>query len=94
MKYAWIRNIATRSPSLVCATCSSVSASGYYASLIARRARGPSGTSGSKRAVQQVHAESYGIYGSRKIAEAAAKNVTTWSRPAATRWPRRCGNWA
>ena len=40
-----------------------------------------------------VHAESHGIYGSQKIATALEKRDDL-ERPAATPWPRRCGNWA
>jgi len=46
-----------------------VSTSGYYASLDRTPSRRAQRHERIQQAVQQVHAESYGIYGSRKIAE-------------------------
>ena len=69
MKYAWIAQHRDSFPSAVMCDVLRVSTSGYYAS----RDRMPSPRAQRQeriqQAVQQVHAESHGIYGSRKIAE-------------------------
>jgi hypothetical protein len=69
VKYVWISKYRDSFPVAVMCHVLHVSTSGYYASLD----RTPSGRAlrheRIQQAVQQVHAESFGIYGSRKIAE-------------------------
>jgi putative transposase len=69
VKYAWIAQHRDSFPIAVMCDVLRVSTSGYYAS----RDRTPSPRAlrqgRIQQAVQQVHAESHGIYGSRKIAE-------------------------
>ena len=69
MKYAWIIRHCDLFPIAVMCDVLLVSTSGYYASL--GRRPGPRGERHQRiqQAVQQVHAESYGIYGSQKVAE-------------------------
>lgn len=68
MKYAWIREQREAFPLVVLCQTLQVSTSGYYA----WRDRPPSPraqrTARIEQAVQQVHAESHGIYGSVKVA--------------------------
>lgn len=70
MKYAWIQQHCDSFPVALMCQVLDVSKSGYYASVD----REPSPRSARheriKAAVAQVHAESHGIYGSWKIAEA------------------------
>lgn len=68
MKYAWIREHRDSFPIAVLCEVLEVSASGYYAWL--DRAPSPRAQRHVEiqQAVRQVHAESYGIYGSHKIA--------------------------
>ena len=69
MKYAWINQHRDSFP--VCVMCDvlNVSPSGYYDSID----RAPSDRQRRheriQQAVEQVHAESHGIYGSQKVAE-------------------------
>ena len=69
MKYAWITRHRDSFPIAVMCDVLLVSTSGYYASL----GRPPSPRAQRhqriQQAVQQVHTESYGIYGSQKVAE-------------------------
>jgi putative transposase len=69
VKYAWIAQHRDSFPIAVMCDVLRVSTSGYYASR--DRTPGPRAQRQERiqQAVQQVHAESYGIYGSRKIAE-------------------------
>ena len=86
MKYACIRE---HRDSFRCQLCQvlEVSARGLLRRLIVARARGRSVTRDSA-AVRQVHAESYGIYGSLKIAsnaraadlESACRNTVAQAR--------------
>lgn len=69
MKYAWIREHRDSFPVVVLCDALEVSASGYYAWLdrpASPRAQRHDRLQGD---VQQLHAESYGIYGSYKIAQ-------------------------
>lgn len=69
MKYAWITRHRDSFPIAVMCDVLLVSTSGYYASL----GRPPSPRAQRhqriQQAVQQVHTESYGIYGSQKVAD-------------------------
>ena len=69
MKYAWITQHRDSFPVRVMCDVLHVSPSGYYDSI----ARPPSARAERheriQQAVEQVHAESYGIYGSQKVAE-------------------------
>jgi len=68
VKYAWIAQHRDSFPIAVMCDVLRVSTSGYYASV--DRMPGPRAQRQERiqQAVQQVHAESHGIYGSRKIA--------------------------
>lgn len=68
MKYAWIHEHRDSFPIIVMCEVLQVSKSGYYTSL--RREPSPRARRSERiaSAVQQVHAESHGIYGSLKIA--------------------------
>ena len=68
MKYAWINEHRGSFPVAVLCDMLEVSTSGYYESLA--RKPGPREERHQRipAAVQQVHAESHGIYGSIKIA--------------------------
>ena len=70
MKYAWIHEHRDSFPVAVMCDVLGVSASGYYASLD----RAPSNRQQRQERIQQavtvVHAESHGIYGSQKVAQA------------------------
>ena len=69
MKYAWIKEHRDSYPVTAMCRVLQVSSSGYYASL----GRKPSARAQRhyriQQAVQQVHAESYGIYGAAKITD-------------------------
>ncbi len=69
MKYAWITDHRDSFPVAVMCDVLNVSSSGYYGSID----RSPSARAKRhdriKQAVRQVHAKSYGIYGSQKVAE-------------------------
>ena len=69
MKYAWIREHRDSFPVALMCEVLDVSKSGYYSSI--ERPSSPRACRGERirAAVQQVHAESHGIYGSWKIAE-------------------------
>ena len=69
MKYVWITQHRDSFPVAVMCHVLRVSTSGYYASLDRTPSRRAQRHERIQQAVQQVHAESYGIYGSRKIAE-------------------------
>ena len=73
MKYAWIHEHRDSFPIAVMCDVLRVSTSGYYDSL--ERQPGPRAKRHVliQQAVQQVHAESHGNYGSHKIAEALAQ---------------------
>lgn len=73
MKYAWINEHRDSFPIAVMCDVLHVSTSGYYDSL--QRSPGPRTERHQRiqQAVQQVHAESYGIYGSYKIADVLEK---------------------
>lgn len=68
MKYAWIRDHRDSFPVAVLCDALEVSASGYYAWLDRPPSPRAQRHDQIQAAVQQVHAESYGIYGSHKIA--------------------------
>ena len=68
MKYAWIREHRDSFPVAVLCDALEVSASGYYAWLDRPPSPRAQRHDQIQAAVQQVHAESYGIYGSHKIA--------------------------
>ncbi len=69
MKYAWIAEYRDSFPVAVMCQVLRVSTSGYYASLDRTPSPRAKRHARIQQAVRQVHAESYGIYGSRKIAE-------------------------
>lgn len=73
MKYAWIHEHRDSFPIAAMCDVLRVSTSGYYDSL--QREPGPRAERHQRiqQAVRQVHAESYGIYGSHKIAEVLEK---------------------
>lgn len=73
MKYAWIHEHRDLFPVAVMCDVLRASTSGYYDSL--RRQPGPRAKRQQRiqQAVRQVHAESYGIYGSYKIASVLEK---------------------
>ena len=68
MKYAWIREHRDSFPVAVLCDALEVSASGYYAWLDRPPSPRAQRHDQIQAAVQQVHAESHGIYGSHKIA--------------------------
>lgn len=76
MKYAWIHQHRDSFPIVTMCEVLQVSKSGYYTSLL----REPSPRAQRRQriaaAVQQVHAESHGIYGSLKIARELQALVT------------------
>jgi len=74
VKYAWIREHRDSFPIAVLCEVLDVSASGYYAWLNrpAESAR-PAACSDSAGGVQRVHADSYGNYGSYKVARQLAQ---------------------
>ena len=73
MKYVWIAEHRDSFPIVLMCDVLNVSTSGYYGSL----GRAPSSRQERhervQHAIRQVHAESHGIYGSRKIAERLAQ---------------------
>jgi len=69
VKYVWITQHRDSFPVAVMCDVLRVSTSGYYASLNRESSPRAQRHERIQQAVQQVHAESYGIYGSRKIAE-------------------------
>ncbi len=68
MKYAWIREHRDSFPVAVLCDALEVSASGYYAWLDRPPSPRAQRHDQIQAAVQQLHAESHGIYGSHKIA--------------------------
>ena len=68
MKYAWIREHRDSFPVAVLCDALEVSTSGYYAWLDRPSSPRAQRHDQIQAAVQQVHAESHGIYGSHKIA--------------------------
>ena len=93
MKYAWIREHRDSFPVAVLCEVLEVSASGYYDWLDRPPSPRAERHEQIQTAVRQVHAESHGIYAASRSRTSCA-SIPIWSRPAATRWPRRCGNWA
>ena len=69
MKYVWITKHRDSFPVAVMCDVLRVSTSGYYASLDREPSPRAQRHERIQQAVQQVHAESFGIYGSRKIAD-------------------------
>ena len=69
MRYAWIREHRDSFPVALACDVLEVSASGYYAWLDREPSPRAQRTARIRQAVQQVHAESHGIYGSAKVAE-------------------------
>jgi len=69
MKYAWIQEHRDSFPVAVMCQVLRVSPSGYYDSLDREPSKRTQRHERIKQSVQQVHAESYGIYGSAKIAD-------------------------
>ena len=70
MRYAWIREHRDSFPVVVACDVLEVSTSGYYARLDREPSPRARRTARIRQAVQEVHADSYGIYGSVKIAAA------------------------
>lgn len=70
MKYAWITDHRDSYPVAVLCEVLGVSTSGYYASLDRPPSPRAERHERIKEAVGQVYAQSHGIYGSRKVAEA------------------------
>lgn len=73
MKYAWIHEHRDMFPTAVMCDVLHVSTSGYYDSLQRKPGRRTKRQQRIQQAVQQVHAESHGIYGSYKIANVLKK---------------------
>jgi len=73
VKYVWITQHRDSFPVAVMCHVLRVSTSGYYASLDREPSSRAQRHERIQQAVQQVHAESYGIYGSRKIADVLEK---------------------
>jgi len=69
MKYAWIQEHRDSFPVAVMCQVLQVSPSGYYDSVDREPSKRTRRHERIKQAVQRVHAESYGIYGSAKIAD-------------------------
>lgn len=69
MKYAWIAQHRDSFPVRVMCDALNVSPSGYYDSLDRPPSDRQRRHARIQRAVEQVHAESHGIYGSHKVAE-------------------------
>jgi putative transposase len=70
VKYAWIRQHRDSFPVVVACQVLEVSTSGYYAALDREPSPRAERTARIRQAVQEVHAQSHGIYGSLKIAQA------------------------
>lgn len=73
MKYAWIANHCDSFPVAVMCDVLGVSTSGYYDSVDRPPSPRAERHERIKQAVAQTHAESYGIYGSHKIAQVMAE---------------------
>ena len=73
MKYAWIREHRDSFPVAILCDTLEVSASGYYAWLDRPPSPRAQRHDQIQAAVQQLHAESHGIYGSHKIARELAE---------------------
>lgn len=73
MKYVWITKHRDSFPVAVMCDVLRVSTSGYYASLDREPSPRAQRHERIQQAVQQVHAESFGIYGSRKITDRLEK---------------------
>lgn len=69
MKYAWITDHRDSFPLAVMCDVLNVSSSGYYDSIDRPPSSRAERHERIKQAVQQVHAKSYGIYGSQKVTE-------------------------
>lgn len=69
MKYAWIQEHRDSFPVAVMCQVLRVSSSGYYDSVDRNPSKRTQRHERIKQSVQRVHAESYGIYGSAKIAD-------------------------
>jgi len=70
VKYAWIKNHRDSFPIAAMCRVLKVSKAGYFAWRKRRPSRRSQRRECIRQAVRQVHAESHGIYGSRKIARA------------------------
>lgn len=70
MRYAWIRRYRDSFPVRVMCDLLDVSASGYYAGIDREPSPRARRTARIRQAVQEVHDDSHGIYGSVKIATA------------------------
>ncbi len=73
MKYAWIKEHRDSFPVAIMCDVLRVSPSGYYASLDRAPSKRATRHERIKQSVAQVHAESYGIYGSLKIVDQLRK---------------------
>ena len=73
MKYAWIGKHRDSFPVAAMCQVLHVSPSGYYDSLDREPSKRAARHERIKQSIQQVHAESYGIYGSLKIADQLEK---------------------
>jgi len=73
VKYAWIREHRDSFPIAILCDVLEVSASGYYAWLDREPSPRAQRQERIQQAVRQVHAESYGIYGSQKVARELAE---------------------
>ncbi len=73
MKYAWIKEHRDSFPVAVMCGVLKVSPSGYYDSIDREPSQRAVRHARIKESVQQVHAESHGIYGSLKIADQMQK---------------------
>jgi putative transposase len=69
VKYAWITRHRDSFPITIMCDVLLVSTSGYYASLGRQPSSRGERHQRIQQAVQQIHAESHGIYGSQKVAE-------------------------
>jgi len=69
VKYAWIQEHRDSFPVAVMCQILQVSPSGYYDSVDRKPSKRAERRERIKQSVQQVHAESHGIYGSAKIAD-------------------------
>ena len=96
MKYAWIREHRDSFPVAVLCEVLEVSASGYYCWLDRPLSPRAERHAQIQAAVKQVHAESYGIYGSLKITqqlqerpdlESACRNTVGDLRMVKLAWP-------
>jgi putative transposase len=73
VKYAWIREHRDSFPLAILCQVLEVSASGYYAWLDREPSPRAQRHAQIQQAVQQVHAQSHGIYGSHKVARELAE---------------------